>query len=75
MSGSGLGLASTPEALTPADLAVFCRARGLAGFKVPRLVATQSTPLPANSAGKVLKAAVRALLMKQLAPAAPQSRM
>ena len=55
--------------LTTAGVAAFCRAQGLAGFKAPRVVAAQAAPLPANSAGKVLKAAVRAALQARLAAA------
>lgn len=70
------GAAAGGSALTPAGLGAFCRVQGLAGFKVPRAVAAQESPLPANSAGKVLKAAVRAELLRRLAaPAALHSRM
>ena len=70
------GAKSSAPALTPAGLGAFCRAQGLAGFKVPRAVAAQQSPLPANSAGKVLKGAVRAELLRRLAaPAVLNSRM
>ena len=69
------GPAGAARALTPAGLAAFCRAQGLAGFKVPRVVAVQEGPLPANSAGKVLKAAVRAELLRRVAAPAVPSRM
>ena len=70
------GAKSSARALTPAGLGAFCRAQGLAGFKVPRAVAAQESPLPANSAGKVLKGAVRAELLRRLAaPAVLHSRM
>lgn len=36
-----------------------CRAAGLAGFKLPRYVAAQHTPLPTNASGKVVKPLVR----------------
>ena len=70
------GAKSSATALTPAGLGAFCRAQGLAGFKVPRVVVAQESPLPANSAGKVLKAAVRAELLRRLAaPAVLHSRL
>ena len=70
------GAAGVATALAPASLAAFCRAQGLAGFKVPRAVAVQKHPLPANSAGKVLKADVRTELLRRLAaPAVLHSRM
>ncbi len=69
-SGAAGRAAAAGEApLTTAGVAAFCRAQGLAGFKAPRVVAAQAAPLPANSAGKVLKAAVRAALQARLAAA------
>jgi len=77
-SGAAGSAAAAGEApLTAAGVAAFCRAQGLAGFKAPRVVAAQAAPLPANSAGKVLKAAVRGALQARLAAAGrpPPSRL
>ena len=52
--------------VTPAALREHCRSVvGLAGFKLPRLVAATvaGEPLPANASGKVLKEQVRAMLL------------
>ena len=46
------------------QLAQFCRAEGLAGFKVPRVIYLQQIPLPCNSSGKVLKYLVRQRLLQ-----------
>jgi o-succinylbenzoate---CoA ligase len=49
--------------LGPGDLRGFCLAAGLSSFKVPRVWAVQRNPLPRNSTGKTVKAAVRDMLL------------
>lgn len=53
-------------AVTLAALQVHCRARGLAGFKLPRVAAATAggAPLPANAMGKVVKERVRRALLE-----------
>jgi acyl-activating enzyme 14 len=67
-AGRGGGGASPPPApaertLDAAALVRFCRGAGLSGFKLPRSLAAVAA-LPANSAGKVLRADVRAALLQ-----------
>jgi non-ribosomal peptide synthetase component E (peptide arylation enzyme) len=50
--------------LASADgLRAHCREKGLAGYKLPQLLAAQHVPLPTNSNGKILKRDVQALLL------------
>jgi acyl-activating enzyme 14 len=49
--------------LGPGDLRGFCLAVGLSSFKVPRVWAAQRNPLPRNATGKIVKAAVRDVLL------------
>ena len=50
------------HSLTPLQLKEQCRAGGLSGFKLPRLIAAQYHPLPINTSGKVLKRIIKAQL-------------
>ncbi len=45
--------------LSATALQDWCRRQGLAGFKLPRLIAAQRHPLPVNASGKVVKHQVR----------------
>lgn len=54
-----------PEAPDPTflqTLQAFCRAAGLSGFKVPRVILGQTDPLPINASGKLVKADVSRLI-------------
>ena len=58
------------------QLAQFCQAEGLAGFKVPRVIHLQQTPLPCNSSGKLLKHLVRQRLLElEGGPGTQRSRL
>jgi long-chain acyl-CoA synthetase len=59
-------VAARDEELDAADLRAFCGAR-LADYKVPEFVTIGTAPLPRNAAGKVLKAALRARIAKEMA--------
>jgi long-chain acyl-CoA synthetase len=52
--------------LTAADVRAFCGAR-LADYKVPEFVSIGTEPLPRNAAGKILKAALRARIAREMA--------
>ena len=52
-----------------------CKHRGLSSFMVPRVVLAQHAPLPTNSSGKLLKHAVREIMLARLHKNGPASRM
>jgi acyl-CoA synthetase (AMP-forming)/AMP-acid ligase II len=64
-AGGGGSAGPTPaeRALDAEALVRFCRGAGLSGFKLPRSLAAVAA-LPTNSAGKVLRADVRAALLQ-----------
>ena len=61
--------------LSPASVKEACRQRGLSSFMVPRVVFAQRTPLPTNASGKLLKHAVREIMLARSHQANPSSRM
>ena len=59
-----------------AGVRAYCKSQGLAGFKVPRFVRWQMSPLPVNSSGKVLKQQVREVLTRlKQETTTPRSRL
>ena len=66
----------TDAAAFEAGVRAYCQGQGLAGFKIPRFLRWQTSPLPTNSSGKVLKQRVReALLRLQQKPVTAHSRL
>ena len=57
------------------ELIDFCRAGGLAGFKIPRVIVLQNEALPLNSSGKVMKQQVQQLLLQATHPSPLPSRL
>ena len=52
-----------------------CTERGLSSFMVPRSILVQHSPLPTNASGKVLKHAVREIMLSRLQSSDVQSRL
>ena len=52
--------------LSPALVREACKRRGLSSFMVPRVVLAQHAALPTNASGKLLKHAVREILLTRL---------
>ena len=52
-----------------------CKQRGLSAFMVPRAVLAQHPPLPTNASGKLLKHAVREIMLARIRQSSPASRM
>jgi acyl-CoA synthetase (AMP-forming)/AMP-acid ligase II len=63
-----------PRCLDAAALQLHCRGRGLAGFKLPRVVAVAAS-LPVNATGKVVKREVRREVEALLARPPPSPRL
>ena len=61
--------------LSPALVREACRQHSLSSFMVPRVVFAQHTPLPTNASGKLLKHAVREIMLARLHQGTPPSRM
>lgn len=57
---------SSQATVSPDALQSWCRSSGLAGFKLPRVIAAQWQPLPVNASGKLVKHVVRQTLMQAL---------
>lgn len=64
------------DPLTAEALREFCRDQGLAGFKLPRVVAAHvGGNLPSNASGKVLKYVIRSELEALMTEKCPMSRL
>ena len=61
--------------LSPRVVREACKQRGLSSFMVPRVVLAQYAPLPTNSSGKLLKHAVREMMLARLHQSGPASRI
>jgi len=61
--------------ITAEVLREFCRHQGLAGFKLPRVVAAHAGTLPTNESGKVLKNIIKTNLEALLKGANVHSRL
>ena len=73
-SVQSLKLERTPR-LSAVSVKEACRQRGLSSFMLPRVVLAQHSPLPTNASGKVLKQAVREIMLTSLHSHGPTSRM
>lgn len=57
---------SSQATVSPDALQSWCRSSGLAGFKLPRVIAAQWQPLPVNASGKLVKHVVKQTLLQAL---------
>ena len=63
------------ESLSAASVKRSCTERGLSSFMVPKIIIAQHSPLPTNASGKVLKHAVREIILLRLRSGNVQSRL
>ena len=63
------------RSLSAASVREACTDRGLSSFMVPRIILVQHSPLPTNASGKVLKHAVREIMLSRLQSIDVQSRL
>ena len=64
-----------PGSLSAASVRRACTERGLSSFMVPRTILVQHSPIPSNASGKVLKHAVREIMLLRLRSSDVQSRL